>query len=185
MIHKAFLATLLISATFIVYGQNLDAQIQELKNDRYKKQLELSELGKKIAEKDELLESMWEAANNVALKILEKKRRSSEEQAVEDHKQAMNTSLENFKKVLDEAIIVKKNVKQFFIRELLREDKLLTEDRKDFETKNFVTLKFYVIRNALERDIMRALVEQYEECQQELIEIDQKLADLQKKTTHN
>lgn len=176
MIHKITLLTsLLIPATFITYGQNIDAQIRELKNSRFEKQLELSDLGKRIAEKDELLHSIALGARNFFTELIKKKELN--EQEAKEFGRALNTSLENFEKALDEAIIVKKNVKQFFVKELLKENNKKVED--------FETFKFAIIRITLERNLMKTFVEQYEDCQQELIEIDQKLADLQKQTSHN
>jgi hypothetical protein len=175
MTHKTmFFIALLVSATSTYCVESIAMQIQELKDYRFKKELELSDLGKMISEKDELFQSMWQAANNFSLKLINEKKKSLNlnEQEVKEFTQALNTSLANFGEALNEAIIIKKNVKQFFVKELL--------DERNRESKGLETLKFHIIRNSLEFQLLRTLIERYEEGHQELIEINSKLADLQK-----
>jgi hypothetical protein len=171
--------SLLVPATLTHCVENIDTQIRELKEAKFQKELGLSDLGKIISEKDELFQSMWQAANNFSLKLISEKKKSLNlnDREVEDFTQALNTSLANFGEALNEAIIFKKNVKQFFVKELL--------DERGAESKALETLKFHIIRNSLEFQLLRTLIERYEEGHQELIEINSKIADLQKLALHN
>jgi hypothetical protein len=172
--NTMLLIALLVPATFTHCVESIDMQIRELKEAQFQKELALSDLGKIISEKDELFQSMWQAANNFSLKLINEKKKSLNlnEQEVKEFTEELNTSLANFGEALNEAIIFKKNVKQFFVKELL--------DERSRESKALETLKFHIIRNSLEFQLLRTLIERYEEGHQELIEINSKLADLQK-----
>lgn len=170
MINKSTLLIFLISLPCASQGQNPEAQIQELKTVRLKKMQQLSELGKMIDEKDELLYSIAQNGGAVLSQLAKDKNLNTQE--AKEFIQEAVSSLDNFGETVDEAIKVKKNVKQFFVKELFKGDNRRLTD--------FEALKFLVIRSALEHDFLKILVEQYEEYQQEIIEIEQKIENLQK-----
>ena len=180
MTHKTmFFIALLVSATSTYCVESIAMQIQQLKNDCLKKRFELSDLGKTIDDKDTLIRKLDDAIDTLALELIREKKKSLNlnEEAVKEFRQTLNASIEKFEKDLDEAIISKKNVKQFFVKEFFNEN--------NRRIKDFSILKFCLTRNAFELDFLKILIERYEECQQELIEINGKLADLQKLVLHN
>ncbi len=161
----------LASLPFATHAENVEIKRQELKIARFKKMQQLSELAKMIDEKDELLHSIVQNGGSFLSQLAADK--NLNEQETKDFIQETASSLDNFGETVDEAIKITKNVKKFFVKELFKGDNRRLTD--------FEALKFLVIRSALERDFLKTLVEQYEEYQQELIEIDQKLEDLQNK----
>lgn len=168
MIYK-FLITSLLFTPLINNAKNIDIQIRELKNERMNKMQTLSNLAEAITQKDKLVRCIPQEMNLLLSRLALEKKLNNEDP--EQCEKAIISKVENFTKTLDERIFTKKNVKHFFIRELFTK---IDAQREDFDI-----LKFSAIRYFFEQTHLKALVEQYEEHRQELIEIDEKLAELQ------
>jgi uncharacterized protein YhaN len=172
-----FLSALLVPVAITSYAKNtvdskvsVEAQIEQLKEKRYQKQLELSELGIKIAEKQELLEDMYDDACSAWTKMLDSL--ELEDQEREDFIQEKRSSSEEFKKLLKYSLEVKKDVNGLLVGEILDEEKPFPSD--------FNFSKFWVLRGRFEYDLLVTFIERYEACLQELIEIDSEMEVLLK-----
>jgi hypothetical protein len=162
-----FIMIVLFPFSVFSYDQNIDSKIQELKSAQYKKMRELSKLADKIDKKNQLVHSITSKISLEISHLAIDKNEQERTNAIE----AAYSSLNAFGKTLLEAINSKKNVKQFFVKELFKND----NSPLDFDKH-----KLIVIRAYHEQVFLKILVERYEECQQELIEINQKLSDLNK-----
>jgi hypothetical protein len=162
-IKKIILHVCLLSVIGANCAQN-EAQIKELKERRFKLELELSDLGKMITEKDELLQSIHPSM----IDLIVKKIRDNNIDKDQVRELVEKNDAENLKFItaLEEVFLSKKNIQQFLLKELFDEE------------APFKSLKFYLIRFVLERDLLKMLVERYGDLQQNLFEIDQKLIDL-------
>ncbi len=169
MIWKPKLLLICLFLSPLMNGQDRNKQIQELKDCRLKKMQALSNLGKKIVKKDQLLRSIPQTMDMLTdqsgLNI------NLHNEKSEEFRNATRNMIEILAKTLEEKIFAKRNVKHFLVKELLTRN----NDRQNFET-----LKFFAVRYIFEESHLKALVEQYEEDQQELIEIEERLAELQK-----
>ena len=161
-----FLVILLIP--FSLLGNDTDAQIKELKEARFKKEIELSELGKTIAEKQAYIESMYqEGVNFVHAKANEK---NLNEQEMKEFAQKTDEELNSFVGTFNGA----KDVKGFLVKELFK--KMESEQIKE----SFEAAKFYLLLINNEYRILKTLIQKYEILEQERREINQKLTDLEK-----
>ena len=167
MTYKGILLSVLLAAIVgMSYGQNtVNPKIRQLQEICLQKKYKLSELGTKIAEKQKLIEDTFHDAALFLPELISSLNLDGEEK--EDFIKKYVALLENFGSKLDHAISIKKDVKGFLIKELFNEKRKFPQD--------FDRAKFGVIRWIIERDLLKKLVENYEECLQELIEIDQEL----------
>lgn len=148
---------------------NNKEQIQQLRNELSRKLLQISDLGAKIAEKDEYIQSFGPSLVNSFRTIV--KIRELKEQEVTEYNKAIDATIINFRKAWAEVILLKKDVKGSF--DLFQHDiNGLVED--------FERAKFWIIRVSNEYRILKILIKEYEELQQELLGIEQKIEDLQK-----
>lgn len=171
-----FLSALLVPVAVTSYGKtDVEQKIQQLREKRYQKELELSELGAKISEKQDLLASMWSKTNDFVLEMAEKKKLS--EQEVEAFLKEINDSADSFETYIEHVLAAREDVKQKFVKTLLK-----TENRS---LEDFEAAKFYVIRNILEHNLLKVLLESFEASLQEMIEIDRELDVLQNQNLHN
>lgn len=172
-----FLNVVLMPLAIISYSENTEMQIQKLQELQFQKALELSNLGKMIAEKDEFLRSykedvfsIWRSLRSMQITILEEmnsKPLSKEEidkvgQTIED---SNNLFLDRFY----EAEV--KKVKEMLTRELYAGEKPASLD-------SFQSMKFILLRSIFEREFLVMLVDKYAACAQELIQINIELNTL-------
>ncbi len=162
---KNLLIIFFISFPFVSFAENIEFQIKNLKTIRLQKMKELSELATTITEKNKLLHTIVRLADD---QISSKKGCQNENMNTEN----ISASLDHFDNKFNAATKDHKNIKGFLVKELIKEQKK--------GVNNFESLKFAVVRFTHEYDFLKALVEKYEETQQELIDIDQKLEDLNK-----
>lgn len=155
-----FLCALLVP--FFTFGNN-EQRIQELNNELSSKMLIISDLGKKIAEKEELIESMTYKVSNDWQEILLLLN--------EEEKQEFNEEINVFLKRTNQVLKREINIKNFLIQELFENQK-----------NNFGLgrIKSAQIRILIERNIWKNLFELYEQILSELIEIDHQLDILKK-----
>ena len=86
-------------------------------------------------------------------------------------------SIEESGSDLDYVLNIKKDVRGFLIKELFNEKRKAPQD--------FDRAKLGVLRWIIERDLLKQLVQDYENCLQELIEVDQELDELLNKPISN
>jgi hypothetical protein len=167
MTYKGMLlSTLLISVVSTCFGENnVEQQIQQLKEKRYQKELELSGLGGKISEKEELLRALWQKANEFVNDLMQEKKLTGEES--EDFLKNVNREIATFEEYIGLVIKAKKDSKKNLIEELVKGD--------DKRIDDFDTLKFYSIRSHIEWDLLKIFIEEYEVCLRELIKINYEL----------
>jgi hypothetical protein len=165
---KLILFSLLVTSVITNYAA--DQKVQQLKEARFQKELELSDLGAKIAEKEDLLRSIYLKADEFVAELIQEKKMEGQEK--EAFLKELNAFYDNFGEIIDKKLATRTDVKQWLVQELLK--------GKNRSFEDFETLKLHVIRNILERNLLKTLLEHYEACLQELIEIDREL-DLLKK----
>ena len=169
MTYKGMLlSALLVPVAVTCYGQDsVDSRIQQLKDARYQKELELSELGAKIAEKYEFLEEMLDDARHFFQRYVK--------EAGLDTDKATECGLEEAKERKELLSRLRKAIKEGSVKGFL--DNELFDDRDIDENIEFVRL--YYVRYFFERKLIVELVEHCDDCMQELIEIDCELDVLQ------
>jgi hypothetical protein len=170
MTYKGMLlSSLLIPIAFTCFGKdNVEKKIQQLKEKRYQKELELSVLGAKIAEKQELLEDMYDEAERFFEKYLRQEK--LENNKVEDFSRADDAANEDLECRIKKAFIEGK-FEGLLIKEFFNDKDDLDEDLE--------AERFYIVRHFFERGLLKTLFERYERCVQELIEIQREIESLQ------
>jgi hypothetical protein len=174
-----FLSLLLLPIP--TYSKSNEIRIQELKEAQFKKEIELSEIGKMITEKDELLASYDEKSQCLLSNLVDRKTALLEEkngnQLSREEKQHLAEALRNevneFLNALYKSYEEQKNAAEVITNEIFHKDNV-----KGF--KELESLKFFLIRCAFEQDLVIKLVYKYAACLQELIKINQELTALDK-----
>ena len=151
---------------FALFGNCTKTQLIELK---FKKEMELSDLGKAIAEKYRYCQSIRQDAINILNKEAYKK--GLGEQEITEFGKMVDQELDSFVAQLNNV----KNVNGFLTKELFKksEDNQLDED--------FEAVKFFLIIIINEYRIIKTLIQKYEVLEQERREINQKLIDFQQR----
>jgi hypothetical protein len=182
MTYKGIILSVLLAPFTIIGNNNVDIRIQELEEKFFQKELELSDLGKMIAEKDELLSSFDSDCQNYLRFFINKKIKQLEEKndgkslSEEEEKQLANElrkMVNEFLYTFCDACRNKKDIKDMLLEGLFYQD-------ESTGIKEFESFKFYLIRSTFEREITIRLIKKYEHCIQELIVIKAELENLQK-----
>lgn len=164
MICKNLLLTVFLMP-FALFADGTETQLKELK---LKKEMELSDLGNKIAEKFEYTESIRQKAISYLNYEIDKKGLSEHE-------------IKEFGKKIDADLIVFRttltNVKT--VNGFLGKELFCIEKNEPIE-QTFESVRFSLIRVINEYRILKTFVEQYEILEQEHREIEQKLIESQK-----
>jgi hypothetical protein len=169
----------LLLVPMLSYGNNMDTEkrIQELKKAKFEKQLEISNLGKSIAEKTELIVSFKDDTEyllnlllkqkTLALKKLETRTSITDEQQTQILMK-LEKEANEFVSKFYQAYEDKKNIKG-----LLTDACVERESQKPQES--LAPLKFYLVRWAFEHDLFESMIQKYESLIQELIDIEKEL----------
>ncbi len=147
--------------TFSLFGDNT-----ELKELKLKKEIQLSELGKKIMERYLHAQSIHKEAVNILTKQALKKNLNEEE--LKEFGRKTDQELDDFVVRLTSM----PDVKGFLVKELFTKGNGQREE--DFEE-----IKFFLIIINNEYRIIKILIEQYEVLEQERRELNQKLIETQ------
>jgi|GEM_PF-2271053 predicted nucleic acid-binding Zn-ribbon protein len=150
---------------------NIKERIQELNDELSKKLVRISDLGKTITERDEYIQSLRAAIVDFMAKVMRVK--NFNEQEIKEFGQATEATITNFYRDLNEVLICKKTIKGFLLKELFRND-------EEGQIDDFERIKFFVIKSLNEYRILKNLIAEYEELQQDVMNIDQELDDLKK-----
>lgn len=177
MTYKSILLSALL-LPIASYGRNTEVRIKELKEAQFQKGLELSNLGKMIAERDELirtgrkdLENIFPEFKKYRALALEKNNKKLTEKEIAKVGENIQISLGKFVEQFDTAIKEKASMKQFLTQELF-------DQENPTSTMAFESLRFIVIRTIFERMLLEILVGKHATCAEELIKINQELSDL-------
>jgi hypothetical protein len=146
----------------------VEQKIQQLKEQRYQKELELSDLGEKIAEKQALLKALYiEActAYNENISDLNLK-----DQELEKHTNETNEAGNKILTTFESKVRAKELIKGFLLHELIDNEKDIPGD--------FNAINFWFLRAQLEHDLLEDLIGHYEDCLKELFEIKSEIKTL-------
>lgn len=158
-----FLGALLVPFA-IFSNSDIDAHIQELKRAQHEKELKLSEIGKIILEKEEMIDSIRSKSISVYSLICALLNDQEKKEFMEE--------VEIFEEDLDKAFIAKEDLKQLFEQEFINRGKS-NEDQ-------IARVKSSIIRYKMEYNFLKGLFKNYEKCLEELIKINIELDSLQK-----
>ena len=167
MTYKGMLlSALLVPVAVTSYGQeSVDPRIQQLKEARFQKELELSELDAKIVEKKELLTAIFD--DTVAM-FVERYKPSETSKMTDEERVELGGKIvaeyKEFRNCLKQAI-EEGNIKDFMVKELFDED-------TPWNFTEFEAMKFLIVRDFFETNLLKTLVGFYANCFQEIIEID-------------
>lgn len=173
------LSALLLPIAFVAYGQApVDQNVQQLKDSWYKKVNELAELGEKIDEKHKLIIILQK---EIRLLITENIENYSEKNKSAFDK-AYLLMVRNFYKKFFKAIRDDVNVKGFLMQELIdnKGDFFKNNNDGSIANKNYCTgildsMKLNFIQIIVEGNVLKKLLDDYEECLQKMAEIDHEL----------
>jgi uncharacterized coiled-coil protein SlyX len=159
-----------------------DSRIKELEQALFEKELAISNLGKMIAERDELLSSfdtdcqyLLELLTAKEIEKLEEKKghgqlsQKEKEQIATDVRNLVNNFIFDFAKGYKN----KNDLQGMLIKGLVTQE-------QSTDIPELQSFKFYLLRSAFERGIVVKLVKQYAQCIQELIDMEKQLDDLKK-----
>ena len=176
------LSALLLPFAINSYGKSVEARIKELQEAQFRKELELSEIGKIISEKDVFLNSFDEDSQYLLRLLINRKKteliakNGGIKLSKEEEKklgEELRNSVNEFLYAVCAAYKAQKNVADIIKNGIFQEDS--SNDLKELES-----LKFFLIRSAFERELVIKFVDKYSVCIQELIKINQELAKLNK-----
>lgn len=176
------LIAILLPVTVMSYCKSAEARIKELKDAQFKKELELSDLGEIITKKDQILNSFDDDSQYLLRLLINRKKAKIEEKndgkklSKEEEKQLaeeLRNSVNEFLHVFGAAYKEHRNVADMITNGMFHEDDI--KGLKELES-----LKFFLIKSAFERSLIMKFIDKYKICLQELIKINQELANLEK-----
>ena len=162
MTYKNLLLIALL-APLSILGNEKELQLLELK---FKKEAELSELGKTIADKYLYIRSIWKEEINIFKRQIEKAGYNDEE--AKEFGRLIDEKLDAFIEVFSN----EKNINGFLVKELFQKS-----ENKQMEV-DFDAIKFFLIIIRNEYRIIKTLIEGYEILEQQYREINQKFIAL-------
>lgn len=171
-----FLSILVISLT-AASNSAADTHMQQLKKQLLQKELELSNLGSLIAEKDKLLSSFASEIQRLFLILIDQRTKQLEESKgqplSEEEKHTFSKELRDAAVGFVGAFCTdynnQINIEGMLIKGLIREDN---------ENMEFESLRFFLLRCAFERPILKYLVVEYENCLQEIRVLENEITAL-------
>ena len=180
MDYKSIFLSILLVPIAAVCNDARDKCIQQLEEQLFQKELELSNLGKMIEERDDYLASFGIDSKAIA-KLMEKEVQKWKEknpgkpfteEARDQIKALIIHPAYEFSVAFFAACNNGVDIKDMLTGGLFRYNE--SDDAKEFES-----LKFYFIRCSIEQELLAALVKQYEKCIQDLLDISVEIESLQ------
>ena len=177
---NVLLSALLLPA--MMCGTNNDTAIKELEEAQFKKELEISKIGKMIAEIDTQMRSFWDNHAQLLkeLKNLKKavfREENENKQLSEDEINKLSPAIEEdvskFIDGLNKICEKQLDLNDYLIKELIHNDAIFTAGK-------FSSLKFFVLKFNFERKLLEKLVRKYGFLMNELIAINKRLMILTK-----
>ena len=158
--YKKIMLSLLFVPFMVLSKSDRDSQIEQLKNTQRDKEKEIALIIKAIDEKENLIDSIFLKVNNILPNL------------GYEYREDIFEEINSFEIDLQQALIQHKSIK-----DLLDNDFTNDSNKSKFELKR---MKYIVIRYTLEYMNLHKLIQQYEQCLQELLELNYKLEELQK-----
>lgn len=149
--------SLLLMPCMVLSKSDRGCQIEQLKNTQCDKEKEIALIIKAIDEKEILIDSIYLKVKNVYPHLSD------------EYTKNIGEILDVFISNLQKAIMQKKSITSLLSNEFI------INDNSKFAIKR---MKYLAIRYALEYMNLYNLIEQYEQCLQELLEINNKLEEL-------
>jgi hypothetical protein len=180
MTYKGMLLSALLAPCAIIGDNSVDIRIQQLEDEYFQKELELSRLGDMIAERDKLLSSLDSESQNLfeslkykKIKQLEKKNDGKPLSEIEQNQlsDALQDAVNEFINIFVATCREKKDIKGILSEGLFVRD-------ENAVIPEFESLRFHLIRAGVERDLIILLVKQYEDCIRKLLAIETELENL-------
>lgn len=174
------LLSILLVPLAVVCSDAKDKRIQQLEEQLFQKKLELSNLGKMIEERDDYLVSFGIESKAIA-KLMEKEVQKWKEEnlgkpftkeARDQIKASIICAAHEFSATFFAACDKNMNIKDMLTDGLFRQN-------ESVGASEFDSLKFYLIRYALEHELMVALVKRYENCIQDALALWAEIESLQ------
>jgi hypothetical protein len=170
MICKNVLFGMLLTSIVVTNccQDGVNQKIKQLKETRLQKVHELSNLGKKITKKDQLIDAMTSSLNSVVESYC--KKFSVEKK--EEFMQAFGAWSGDFINKLEIAIHKNMKIKGFLCKECIDN---MEESIGTFKIRDLKVLKFIMVRCYSEMVLRNMLLERYEDILQQIIELDNEL----------
>ena len=147
---------------FTIVGNDTDPRIQQLKNDLYAKELELSQLENMIAEKEKQIDAIRERGGSLYYSICH--------DLDDQEKQYLEQEIGSFKSSIEHALSIKSNIEDCFAKRFHDKHNSFNELER---------IKFILIRQAIEYTSLKQLFQRYENCLIQILEIQNTLENLQ------
>lgn len=186
MISKNMLLSVLLIPATIIGKDTIDVRMQKLEEKLSQKELELSNLGKMIAEKDEFFSSFNMESQRLLRLLIDKRVKQLEEQKSgkslsQEEKNKVAIEMQNkaneFLYKFFDALKGDKAIDGMLSEGLFQKNEIAGEAGADFES-----LRFYLIRHTFEQMITMHLVKKYEDCIKEYRDLLRELSNLQKQS---
>lgn|GEM_PF-3437585 len=163
MTFKNITIALLLVPCMALGKNSSDSRMQQLKNDFHVKELELYELEKMIAEKEEHLDTMMERCSYVYSSIYEQLDNKGQEEFKEEvHALRLN---------IERAIDIQNEIKGVSAKHLI--------DRGTNNENELERLRFALIRQAIQHIALKELFKRYEKLLEQFLTIKNELECLQ------
>lgn len=182
MTYKGMLLSTLLVPFAIVGNDAADLRIQQLEEKFFQKELELSNLGKMIAERDKLLSSFSLIAHEHISVMLSREVKKAEsknggnplpEEEENKLKKELLGSADDFLFSFFATCEKQQDISELLTKGLFQENEILN-------ISEFESLKFHFIQCTFERRVIFDLVKKYEDCIRELLAINAEIENLQK-----
>lgn len=179
------LSFILLPVTITSYGNDVEARIKELEQKYFEKELEISDLGKMIAERDEILRCarqnigiLWDTIKRQKADAIARKHgKDLSEEEFEQVGIIMQASLNEFVKQFVVALGANQEIKGMLTKGLYDQENI--DSATSFESARFI-----LTRAILEHMLLEKLVAKYEACVEELIKFSRELTALKNRSTH-
>jgi hypothetical protein len=160
------LSILMVPVTITCYDKSpINPKIQQLKEARLQKGFELSDLGTKIAKEQDLIETITYDIGIYLSELTPSSKFTENEQ--EEFLMKLCESLSLVIHDFEHKVNTQKNINGMLTK--------IFFDKKKSCPQDFDKVKFLLVRRLLENNLLRKLIEKYEECLQEFMEIDHEL----------
>jgi len=181
-IKRTLLGVFLSALALTTYGKNTEADIKKLRSDLFQKELELSELGKKITEQEEIVSSYGPKLMAVYEQAFERKKSNLHKEeanqtlTAEERTEICDSINKSFDEFLEKLTKLSdpSNKERFLVKEFFN------KEEADI-CNSFDSAKFHILKIAFEFAILENLVEQYEDCLRDFGTIYDQLDALEEK----
>jgi hypothetical protein len=171
---RILLGLLILPVAYTAGGQlPVEERVQQLKDAWYKQAQELTELGAKIIEKNDLIASMQDNIKSILALLAGNNSAELDQETCEIFKNETDKFFTKFFHAFRDDI----NLKGFLVQELMHKKGDFFKGKKAYSGA-LDRIKFNLIQIIVEANLIVKLLENYEECLQKLAEIESELVSL-------